>query len=180
MGGEWIKPSAFMSPDPFHSPCVNPYASKDRLLLAQSMSLSRPKEGWMVSLQALITLSMAERGFLGKSLQSLSTTCSISQSCHEPVSRSLRRFAGSSRIGARVDKPSLQSEEVQRASGNLQYRTFKADLLIVSKGKITQRLIRINDVCALSVNFGGKFRFLFLCAVSQLVPSRELDCIFPK
>ena len=91
------------------------------------MSLSRPAEGWTVSLQALITFSIAGRGFFGKSLQSLSTTCSISQSRHETVSRSLQRFEGSSGIGVgdRQPSPSSKVERVRRSSRNLrQYRTF--------------------------------------------------------
>jgi hypothetical protein len=66
------------------------------------MSLSRPAEGWICSLQALTTLSTVERGFFGKSLQILSTTCSISQSCQEPVSRFREEFKKSSRIGVGI------------------------------------------------------------------------------
>ncbi len=66
------------------------------------MSLSRPAEGWICSLQALTTLSTVERGFFGKSLQILSTTCSISQSCQEPVSRFREGFKKSSRIGVGI------------------------------------------------------------------------------
>ena len=66
------------------------------------MSLSRPAERWICSLQALTTLSTVERGFFGKSLQILSTTCSISQSCQEPVSRFREGFKKSSRIGVGI------------------------------------------------------------------------------
>jgi hypothetical protein len=66
------------------------------------MSLSRPAEGWICSLQALTTLSTVERSFFGKSLQILSTTCSISQSCQEPVSRFREGFKKSSRIGVGI------------------------------------------------------------------------------
>ena len=91
------------------------------------MSLSRPAEGCTVSLQALITRSIAGRGFPGKSLQSLSTTCSISHSCHELLcigtGNILRdRLAYVLGIGNHLRWGN--SERVRRSSRNrLQHRT---------------------------------------------------------
>ena len=71
------------------------------------MSLSRPAEAWIVCLQLLTAFSMAGRDFPGKSRQSLSTRCSISQSCHELLSPS--GAAESSRIAVGNSQPSSLS-----------------------------------------------------------------------
>ena len=87
------------------------------------MSLSRPAEGWICSLQALTTLSTVERGFFGKSLQILSTTCSISQSCQEPVSRFREGFKKSSRIGVGI----CNQLRGPKSSGSGRNLPFKAE-----------------------------------------------------